>query len=257
MMHLGNFRNLTRKLNGMTVTMAAACGRNSKLEASKDGVRSILNNSKAARYSVNVALKADRYGFKSPRLLGGSLFQQLKCFSTSDTIEVEALLKPAGPLSDKNTISCTDGATVITPEPSQFFIPQVDPYKRERIQRKRVLVLCTGGTLTMAPDPEKSGALAPVEGSVTSYMQEMKELHHEQMPKVVIHEYSPLLDSSNLGPRDYAVLANDIKTNYWDFDGFVILVGTDTMAYAATALSFMLEVSHEMIIIFLYQSKTF
>jgi L-asparaginase len=49
------------------------------------------------------------------------------------------------------------------------------------------------------------------------------------------------LDSSDIGPADWALLANDIKTNYLHFDGFVILMGTDTMCYAASALSFMLE----------------
>jgi L-asparaginase len=44
-----------------------------------------------------------------------------------------------------------------------------------------------------------------------------------------------------MGPGDWALLARDIQTNYYHFDGFVILMGTDTMAYAATALSFMLE----------------
>ena len=52
----------------------------------------------------------------------------------------------------------------------------------------------------MAPDPSKSGALAPVEGAVTSYMKEMKELLHEEMPEVICHEYSPFFDSSDLGP---------------------------------------------------------
>ena len=51
----------------------------------------------------------------------------------------------------------------------------------------------------------------------------------------------PFFDSSDLGPNDWAVLASDIKANYWHFDGFVVLMGTNTIAYAATALSFMLE----------------
>jgi len=61
------------------------------------------------------------------------------------------------------------------------------------------------------------------------------------MPSITVHEYTPLLDSSDMGPGDWALLARDIQTNYYHFDGFVILMGTDTMAYAATALSFMLE----------------
>ena len=93
----------------------------------------------------------------------------------------------------------------------------------------------------MAPDPSQGGALAPVEGALSRYLHDMDELHAEHMPDVVLHEYSPFYDSSDLGPADWARVAADIKENYLHFDGFVILTGTDTMAYFATALSFMLE----------------
>ena len=63
----------------------------------------------------------------------------------------------------------------------------------------------------------------------------------KHMPDVTLHEYSPFYDSSDLGPADWARLADDIRSNYLHFDGFVVLTGTDTMAYCATALSFMLE----------------
>ena len=158
-----------------------------------------------------------------------------------------ALQQPAGllvdeyeePLEDRTEDGRTTGIDVKT---SRFFIPQVALHAGDGAgARKRVLVLCTGGTLTMAPDPEKGGALAPVEGAVTAYMREMRELHADNMPEVVAHEYSPFFDSSDMGPADWALLANDIKANYLHFDGFVVLMGTDTMAYAATALSFMLE----------------
>ena len=56
-----------------------------------------------------------------------------------------------------------------------------------------------------------------------------------------IIEYSPLLDSSNMGERDWIKIAGDIEANYALYDSFVILHGTDTMAYTASALSFMLE----------------
>jgi lysophospholipase len=56
-----------------------------------------------------------------------------------------------------------------------------------------------------------------------------------------ILEYSPLLDSSNMTVEDWIKIANDIQTYYHHFDGFVVLHGTDTMAYTASALSFMLE----------------
>lgn len=123
----------------------------------------------------------------------------------------------------------------------RLFIPQVSLHDNDGRSRKRVLVLCTGGTLTMAPDPSQGGALAPVEGALSRYMSEMSELQATNMPEVVLHEYTPFYDSSDLGPADWARLAYDIKVNYLHFDGFVVVTGTDTMAYCATALSFMLE----------------
>lgn len=108
--------------------------------------------------------------------------------------------------------------------------------------RKRVLVLCTGGTLTMSHDPAQDNSLAPVQGALTSYLSSMRELTEDpEMPEIVSHEYSPLIDSSDMGPGDWAVVANDIATNYYHFDGFVVLMGTDTMAYAASALTFMFQ----------------
>ncbi|XP_013386509.1 L-asparaginase-like [Lingula anatina] len=56
-----------------------------------------------------------------------------------------------------------------------------------------------------------------------------------------VYEYEPLLDSCNMTMEDWARIAKDIKTYYEGFDGFVILHGTDTMAYTASALSFMFE----------------
>jgi L-asparaginase len=93
-----------------------------------------------------------------------------------------------------------------------------------------------GGTLSMAPDPKKGGALSPVNGAISSYMKEMKELLEPNMPEVHLHEYTPLMDSSDMGPQEWAMLAADIRDNYVFFDGFVILMGTDTMAYAASAI---------------------
>ena len=61
------------------------------------------------------------------------------------------------------------------------------------------------------------------------------------MPELDLIEYDPLIDSSNVSPQDWANLATQIRDNYYDYDGFVILHGTDTMAYTASALSFMLQ----------------
>ena len=53
-------------------------------------------------------------------------------------------------------------------------------------------------------------------------------------------EYSPLLDSSSMSSNGWAQIANTIKENYHLFDGFVVLHGTDSLSYSASALSFML-----------------
>eukprot|EP00797_Seminavis_robusta_P026113 Sro468_g149100.1 asparaginase 1 (410) ;mRNA; r:23611-24840 len=136
-----------------------------------------------------------------------------------------AALSPAGPLWKE------DG------EGDQDLSPKLNNKRK-----KSVLILCTGGTLTMANDPQQDDSLAPVQGALTEYLETMTELRDDpDMPEVTAHEYNPLIDSSDMGPGDWAVLASDIGDNYYHFDGFVILTGTDTMAYAASALSFMLE----------------
>ena len=56
-----------------------------------------------------------------------------------------------------------------------------------------------------------------------------------------IKEYIPIKDSSNITIEDWVGIALDIQENYDSYDGFVIIHGTDTMAYTASALSFMLE----------------
>ena len=64
--------------------------------------------------------------------------------------------------------------------------------------------------------------------------------HHRRVCYSIM-EYDPLLDSSNMTMDDWIQIAKDIEDAYEMFDGFVILHGTDTLAYTASALSFMLE----------------
>ena len=59
--------------------------------------------------------------------------------------------------------------------------------------------------------------------------------------EVSVHQFSEPLDSSDVGPEEWKEIAQLIEENYHSFDGFLILHGTDTMAYTASALSFMLK----------------
>lgn len=104
--------------------------------------------------------------------------------------------------------------------------------------KKRIYIAYTGGTIGMKKSPN---GYIPVEGYVTDVLNSMTELNRPEMPDFTISEFSPVLDSSNMSPNDWQNIANDINKNYNDYDGFVVLHGTDTMAYTASALSFMLD----------------
>jgi len=103
--------------------------------------------------------------------------------------------------------------------------------------QKSVLLIFTGGTISMAEDPQ-TGALKPLEfNRVREFIPELKllDIHIESIA------FSPLIDSSDVQPHHWIKIAETIEKEYEKHDGFVILHGTDTMAYSASALSFMLE----------------
>lgn len=101
-----------------------------------------------------------------------------------------------------------------------------------------MLIINTGGTISCVSSER---GYEPVAGYVTAALQQITALKHRSMPEYVIKEYQPLLDSSNMTPDDWNQMAQDITDAYQHYDGFVIFHGTDTMAYTASALSFMLE----------------
>ncbi len=103
--------------------------------------------------------------------------------------------------------------------------------------RKRVYIVYTGGTIGMKRT--RSGYV-PASGYLQDQMSEMPVLRHDSMPSYTIHEYDPLLDSSNMTPDEWIKIARDVESNYDRWDGFVVLHGTDTMAYTASALPFLL-----------------
>ena len=106
------------------------------------------------------------------------------------------------------------------------------------MQKKSIYVAYTGGTIGMQ---RSEHGYIPVSGHLQRQLALMPEFHRPEMPDFTIHEYQPLMDSSDMTPEDWQHIADDIKAHYDDYDGFVILHGTDTMAFTASALSFMLE----------------
>lgn len=101
----------------------------------------------------------------------------------------------------------------------------------------KVLLLFTGGTISMVRDP-KTGALHPAD--MTTFQSFVPELFAGDV-QVEMVPFEPLLDSSDLNPDNWRQMARIVQENYEAYDGFVILHGTDTMAYSASALSFMFE----------------
>jgi len=104
--------------------------------------------------------------------------------------------------------------------------------------KRRVYIADTGGTIGMKKTAE---GYAPAPGYLAEQMAAMPELQSDNMPAYDIHQYDPLLDSSNMTPVDWARIAHDLAAHYDEYDGFVVLHGTDTMAYTASALPFMLQ----------------
>ncbi|XP_053701162.1 60 kDa lysophospholipase isoform X1 [Synchiropus splendidus] len=128
----------------------------------------------------------------------------------------------------------------------------------------RVLVINTGGTIGMTLH---DNVLAPKANAFVNSLRKLPILHDEMYAEqtslydyygstntlvlplskenkrivYTILEYNPLLDSSNMTTDDWGRIGKDIEKNYENYDGFVILHGTDTMAYTAAALSFMCE----------------
>jgi len=141
-----------------------------------------------------------------------------------------------------------------------------DPLKRDVNKRSesvtnahenksRVYILYTGGTIGMKGTDK---GYAPAKNFLPKYLRSQNQFHDTSVvcapdflvtpPSFVgrriyykIVEYDPLLDSCNMSMKEYVRIAKDIYANYKHFDAFIVLHGTDTMAYTASALSFMLE----------------
>lgn len=104
-------------------------------------------------------------------------------------------------------------------------------------KKPSVLIIYTGGTIGMVHRPQ-TGTLGPVK--FDQIREELPELNKFNYTIRTI-TFSPALDSSNVTPPVWIKIARTIEKNYDQFDGFVVLHGTDTMAYTASALSYMFE----------------
>jgi L-asparaginase len=103
-------------------------------------------------------------------------------------------------------------------------------------KRARILVIYTGGTFGMMYNPE--GVLIPFDfASIFEQLPILRNLFLE----ISVVSFDPPIDSSNIDPSHWITIGRVIQDNYEDTDGFVVLHGTDTMAFTASALSFMLQ----------------
>lgn len=100
-----------------------------------------------------------------------------------------------------------------------------------------ILIIYTGGTIGMVNDPV-SGSLVPIDFRHIS--DQVPELRRFGFSLETV-TFDPVIDSSDVSPDTWLKMAATIEENYSRFDGFVVLHGTDTMAYSASALSFMLQ----------------
>lgn len=105
-------------------------------------------------------------------------------------------------------------------------------------KKKHVLIINTGGTISMKRSPQ---GYSPCAGYIKQRLADMPELQDDEMPSYSLIEFDPIIDSANMTQHHWHQIAQSIVDNYQDYDGFLVLHGTDTMAYTASALSFLLE----------------
>lgn len=109
------------------------------------------------------------------------------------------------------------------------------------INDKKILIIYTGGTIGMVNTPD---GLKNEPGKGTQQLDKYLALypdHRDKIGKYDILSYDPLLDSSNMDPGDWNKMVKTIRDYYSDYDAFLIMHGTDTMAYTSSALSFALK----------------
>lgn len=106
------------------------------------------------------------------------------------------------------------------------------------MENKKVLIIYTGGTIGMKNTEQ---GYKPAPNFLGEELASIPDLAREDFPSWQLYEMSPLLDSSNMTLKEWNEIGRVIYENYSEYNGFVVLHGTDTMAYTASALSFILR----------------
>lgn len=115
-----------------------------------------------------------------------------------------------------------------------------------KTDRKKILIIYTGGTIGMI---RTSKGYAPEKEKFHQLLDAIPELKAEEMPAWDVVDMDPLLDSSNITVHEWNAIGAMIAEHYEAYDGFVVLHGTDTMAYTASALSFTLRNNRKPVIL--------
>ena len=110
----------------------------------------------------------------------------------------------------------------------------------------KIYIAHAGGTIGMLPSEE---GWAPAPGALRKALETDPIFRRPEVPDFDLEEFEPLLDSADMVPADWLRIARRIEDKLPEYDGVVVLHGTDTMAYTASALSFMLEDLHSPVIL--------
>ena len=113
-----------------------------------------------------------------------------------------------------------------------------DRSRKEVFMKKKVCIIYTGGTIGMMPTEM---GYAPNPSAFPDLLEKIHDINLPDFPAYEVICLSRLLDSSDVTVREWNEIGKLIRDNYERFDGFVVLHGTDTMAYTASAMSFMLK----------------
>jgi L-asparaginase len=104
---------------------------------------------------------------------------------------------------------------------------------------KSISIVYTGGTVGM--ETTDQGLRPATFQNFSSSFRLLLDLKDSGLPDFDLQASTPILDSARMKPRDWIRLATEVATNYSRYDGFLLIMGTDTMSYTASALSFFLE----------------